>query len=183
MFFRAFLHNARCFLLVNLLIVGGCGGLGQYASGEKISPYALVNTYAQSARDNCFQYSRKEKAVFDFGQALQETRFSAHRYVYSLIDGRKMSCKDCQRCFNTANGYDLKAFVHDRKEKKDHLAFNKMVLRHELVTPSSENTPALLKVWIRGSQRTHIDLIFYAYENGTYIANSRKADVSLYAGD
>lgn len=165
-------------LAVGLGFGGGCTR-SRYPDLGAVSEYAIVNNYLKTAQINCYQYSREKKGAFSINQALITHKYSRHRYAYSVIDGRQLECEDCPKCYNNSKGYDLKIFVHDSEQNKHYLAFNKMVMRHELLAPDSKNTPALLKIWIKGSTRNRFDQIYYRFENTAFTATTRRPDVSL----
>lgn len=160
------------------LLLQGCSS-GKYPDIGYTSEFSIVNEYLKTAQINCYRYSRSTKGAFKLNQAVNTQKFSQHRFAYSMIDGRQLECDDCPKCYHTSKGYDLKVFVHDLKENKHHVAFNKMVMGHKLVPPDSEGIPALLKIWIKGSARNRFDLIFYRFEKTAYAANTRKPDVQL----
>lgn len=135
-----------------------------------------IDEYLALAQENCKRFSRLNQGKFSYTQAVKHLQYSKHDFEYYFIDGRYLECEDCPSCYHTDNGYDLKVFVR-HKAGPLMLAFNRIVLRYELLDPSAPDTAATLKVIVRGTPKTQKDAIYLKFDGKEYQAISRDPDV------
>lgn len=136
----------------------------------------VIQSYLNMAQENCQRFSRINQVNFQYTQAVKRIQYCKHNFEYYIIDGRFLRCDDCPSCYHTDNGYDLKVFVREGGGPLL-LAFNRIVLRYELLDPDGENAASILKVVVQGAPRPQKDAIYLKYDGRQYQAVSRDPDV------
>lgn len=136
----------------------------------------VIEEFIRLAEENCQKFSRVNRVRFAYNQAVKHIQYSNHDYDYYVIDGRHLECDDCPSCYHTDYGYDVKVFVR-LKSGPLLLGFNRIVIDYKLIDPTDKESPAILKVIVRGNPKTQKDAIYLKFDGQAYQAVSRDPDV------